>query len=229
MDAEGGAPWMFGYSPTFHYDDDDEDLSPYDVLDRNSDLCRILGLEGDPAGLSAEQQKQLDDLHESMGTALEIALESVQLPAGEYHYANYFQQFQYPDLSSFMPPLFDTWELHSAYKHMPVPQGDNITFQLTDAHVKLLPQIRVDWYEPEFYTGINFKRPYGDMTYFELDMAAILEIPVLRDAQNQPQFSDEQRRTFHTLHTDMLFVLPRQGKISAGHYQVVDDRWSLVS
>jgi hypothetical protein len=34
------------------------------------------------------------------------------------------------------------------------------------------------------------------------------------------------------LHTDMLFALPvllRQGKISAGRYQIVDGDWALVS
>jgi hypothetical protein len=232
VDAEGGGPWMFGYSPTFHYSDDDEDLVPYDVIDRHTDLCRILGLDGDPAALSETQLKQLDDLHESMGVALEIGLETAQLQPGEYPYGNYFQKFQFPDLSSFMPPLFDTWERYSAYKHMPVPQGDSITFQLTDEHLKLLRKLRVDWNQPQSYTGINFKRPYGDMTYFELDLAAILGITVPYDEHKEVHFSDEQRSYFHTLHTDMLFALPvllRQGKISAGRYQIVDGDWALVS
>jgi hypothetical protein len=222
--AEGGAPGMFGYSPAFH---DHEDGNPYiRLLDRHRDLSRIIGLDADPTALSEAQQKELDALHESMGTALEIALETAQLAAGEHHYPNYFQQFELPGLSALMPPLFDTWERYGEYRQMPAPKADQITFQLTDDHLKLLRHIRVDWNPPEGYTGINFKRPYGDMTYFELDMAAILGIPASAD-----EFSDDQRRIFHTLHTDMLFALPvllRLGKISTGHYQVVDDKWSLI-
>lgn len=229
IDVEGGAPGMFGYSPTFH---DDESRNPYDALDRYTDLCRILAIDADPAALSQSQQQQLDDLHVSMGVVLQLALHTARLEPGTYHYDNYFRQFQHPDLSAFMPPLFDTWEQYSAYKHMPVPTGNTVSFQLTDAHLKLVRGLRVDWNQPQTYTGINFKRPYGDMTYFELDMAAILGIPVPYNAQKQVSFSDDQRRHFHTLHTGMLFALPvllRHGAISAGHYQMGDDGWVLVS
>jgi hypothetical protein len=220
---------MFGYSPTFH---DDESRDPYDALDRYTDLCRILAFNADPAVLSESQRQQLDALHGSMGAALEIALQTARLEPGTYAYSNYFRQFGHPDLSSLMPPLFDTWERYAAYKHMPVPAGDTISFQLTDEHLKLLRHLRVDWYQPQTYTGINFKRPYGDMTYFELDMSAILGIPVPYDEQKQIAFSDEQRHHFHTLHTDMLFALPvllRNGVITPGHYQMGGGGWALVS
>jgi hypothetical protein len=94
--------------------------------------------------------------------------------------------------------------------------------------VRLLRALRIDWREPNSLVGINFKRPYGDMTYFELDMAGILGVPITRDEDQQPSFSEEQVSYFHRLHTEMLFALPvllRHGALSSGLYQLSDGVW----
>jgi hypothetical protein len=225
VDLEAGGPAFLGYSPTFH---DGDDVAPYSIDDRRADLCRILALDVDASRLSAELEQKLDTLHVSMGSALEIALDAARLTPGAYSYANYFAKIASPVLEMLMPPWLDGEEFSSEHAYMPVPTGDTITFELTAEHLRLLRALRVDWLERNSLAGINFKRPYGDMTYFELDMADILGVPVHRDEQQQPLFSDEQLRYFHRLHAEMLFALPvllRHGTLGAGLYQMVDGVW----
>ena len=225
VDLEAGGPAVLGYSATFH---DDDDTAPYSVQDRHADLCHILALDASTSRLSAELEQELDRLHASMGTALEVALDTAQLNPGTYSYPNYFATIESPVLDRLMPPQFEGEESPSENAYLPVPTGDTITFELTAEHLRLLRALRIDWREPNSLVGINFKRPYGDMTYFELDMADILGIPVPRDEQQQPNFSDEYLSYFHRLHAEMLFALPvllRHGALSSGPYQIVDGVW----
>ena len=227
VDLEAGGPALLGYSPTFH----EEDEVPYTVYDLHADLCRILALDVDVSHLSSELENELDSLHSSMGIAVEIALDAARLEPGTYSYPNYFAQIECPALEMLMPPPFGTAESPSESNYLPVPTGDTITFQLTVEHVRLLRGLRIDWREPNSLVGINFKRPYGDMTYFELDMADILGIPVPRDEQQYPNFPEEQLRYFHQLHTDMLYALPillRHGTLSTGYYQIPGEVWERV-
>jgi hypothetical protein len=54
---------------------------------------------------------------------------------------------------------------------------------------------------------------------------------VARDDQDQPIFTDDQLRHFHSLHTDMLYALPallRHGQLSGGRYHRTDTIWQRV-
>jgi len=223
IEAEAGAPGMPGYRPIFNYTD----------LNHYTDLGRTLGIETDPASFSPAEQKRVEDFHVSLGTALEIALSVTPLSPGDYSYPNYFAGFQDPSvIEPFMPPKFIPWDDHSSeYEAVPVPQGPTISFHLTDQHLTLARALRVDWGGFNSYTGINFKRPYGDMTYIELDMAALLGIPLpSSEAQGKSDFTEEQLRVFHQLHTDMLYVVPLilwNSSLPSGRYTLHDDRWIL--
>jgi hypothetical protein len=228
VDLEAGGPAFLGYSPTFH---DDENTVPYSVHDRRADLCLLLALDVDVSSLSPEVEQELDALHASMGSVLEVALDATQLTPGTYSYPNYFAQLASPALEWLMPPQFEGEGSSPEHAYWPVPTGDTITFELTAEHVRLLRALRIDWREPNSLVGINFKRPYGDMTYFELDMADILGVPISRDEHQQPSFSNEQIAYFDRLHAEMLFALPvllRHGAPSSGPYQLVDGVWRRV-
>jgi hypothetical protein len=60
------------------------------------------------------------------------------------------------------------------------------TFVFTAAHRALLKHLRFGWPQPsliflgnggQIVPTVNFKRPFGDMTAFDIDMAAILGRP----------------------------------------------------
>ncbi len=51
------------------------------------------------------------------------------------------------------------------------------------------------------------KRPYGDMTYFFIDMAEALGEPVPRDDKGQAVFSSEAEQRYERLHGEMLFAV----------------------
>jgi hypothetical protein len=51
------------------------------------------------------------------------------------------------------------------------------------------------------------KRPYGDMTYFFIDMAAALGRPVIRDGKGDPQFSHQEIKEYQRLHGEMLWAI----------------------
>jgi hypothetical protein len=59
-------------------------------------------------------------------------------------------------------------------------------------------------------TGIielmDMKRPYGDMTYYFLDMADALGEPPVRDADDEPEFPPQQTERYLQLHREMLFA-----------------------
>ena len=75
------------------------------------------------------------------------------------------------------------------------------------------------WQAPDFDDGItpedgawpvasvDFKRPYGDMTYFEADMADALEIPVGADSQGRAHLPDGVVAYLDALHRSMATTL----------------------
>jgi hypothetical protein len=239
VDLEAGAPGMWGYGPTTHRDAVGTEIEPYTPLGIQIDLCRILGLEEDPFHLGTETQERLDQFHASMGTALEIALDAAEIVPGDYTYPNFFALMPHPDVEHLMPyhievvlpDLFEDTEFAFEGDHVPVPTGEMIAFHLTADHVRLLRALRVDWSQRNGYVGIELKRPYGDMTYFEIDMADILGIPFARDSGNEPNFTKEQRIYLNALHNDMLFAVPtllRNGTLRPGQYQIERDVWVSV-
>jgi hypothetical protein len=80
-------------------------------------------------------------------------------------------------------------------------------FEMTEQHLQLLRHARGRWLDYASTLGIDPKRPYGDMTYFEIDMADILNISFQRDSAGRPIFSKEQQGLFNRLFADLPFSL----------------------
>jgi hypothetical protein len=107
-----------------------------------------------------------------------------------------------------------------------------IEFRFKEEHRRLLERAVLRWTEWPDLTGedhlnptpgIDPKRPYGDMTYFELDMADILGIPV-KDQPNDP-FTKQQEQELVTLHAEMkraLQVFVVKAQIQPGVYKPKD-------
>lgn len=94
-------------------------------------------------------------------------------------------------------------------------------FQFTEQHLKLLKHANGRW--DDFYDSliINPKRPYGDMSYFELDMADILGMPIMRDGKDEPKISPAQQAIFDGLFRDLPMSLQtflKYASISPGRF-----------
>jgi hypothetical protein len=89
----------------------------------------------------------------------------------------------------------------------PVPSGQNFDFTVTQEHLKLLRNLNTrDW--DAYIEAMDPKRPYGDMTYYFIDMSFALGEPAPpRDAKGNVQFTKEQTDRFEKLHREMLFAV----------------------
>lgn len=127
------------------------------------------------AGLPKVDKAQIDQLIQEMPEAFDQLLEHGHLAPGTYHYDN--------------PLAAIPWSAQTLPSELANLATDKVvTFQLTERHLKLLR--KAQW----GMMMMNPKRPYGDMTAFERDMADILGEPL-----------DEKR--LWKLHTEMLPAL----------------------
>ncbi len=81
---------------------------------------------------------------------------------------------------------------------------------LLDAEViTLLRNTPIDWGDDEFWPGpcIDPKRPYGDMTWYALDVARILDWPMDKDEEGHFRPSEAQETAARGLHLRTLGAL----------------------
>ena len=145
------------------------------------------------AGLASVDKQQIDRLVEEMPEALAQLLEHGKLAAGNYRYDNLLTELAFAE---------KTLPAELAY----LAKQKSVSFKFTDQHLTLLRHAR--------WGGLfmNPKRPYGDMTSFELDMAEILKVPL-----------DEKR--LWKLHTETLPALQlylQKATIAPGDYAAIE-------
>lgn len=104
-----------------------------------------------------------------------------------------------------------------------IPSEDFIDFEVSMDHLKLLSALN-------FREGqVNPKRPYGDMTFYYLDIASVLGRPILRGTDGQLQFSEGDYNEMDKMHGEMLFVTQAflcYGDLAEGRYrQDADTNW----
>jgi hypothetical protein len=117
--------------------------------------------------------------------------------------------------------------------------GNRVTIQVTEAHLKLLRAANtniVDEGGRNFGVEIDPKRPYGDMTFFEVDIAKILGIvadgPPSAEHPGERDFSAPQLQHFEELHEQMepvLQVFLIRARLGPGHFVRIPrgyGRWS---
>ncbi len=125
---------------------------------------------------------------------LEKLMEKYTLKPGTYKLKNFWKKL-YPDKKISLG-MDTTYEIS-------IPDQDVIEFTVTENHLKLLHHANIR------RMGFDFKRPYGDMTFFYIDMADALGIPLppCKTKSSPPDFSKEQFDKFDKLHGEMMMVL----------------------
>ncbi len=139
-------------------------------------------------------------------SAVDVMLERGRLRPGTYSLTNFWKTF-YPDGCMVGS---DTLAL------TPIPEDSIMQFNVTDEHLKLIDHTRVSGGE------FNVKRPYGDMTYYYLDMARALEIPIHQNQDGDPDFSEEELNRMDKMHGEMMFVVQtflEYGDLEIGTYR----------
>ena len=87
--------------------------------------------------------------------------------------------------------------------HVEIPAEETVTFDVTPEHLTLLKNTNFECTGGMLAT--HAKRPYGDMTNYYIDMAALLgDQPSNEEGNN---FSDEQEARFEKLHQEMLLAI----------------------
>lgn len=131
----------------------------------------------------------------------------------------------YFDVMAALPTFAQTATLAPGSYHL---EAEDVDIDFTAEHAKLIPAIR--WAaidandltdeltpgpDPSIPGGgwqirsINFKRPFGDMTYFQLDMAEILGIPTAGELS--PESEEHLNQVYDELHQALqVFVVHAQ-------------------
>jgi hypothetical protein len=153
-----------------------------------------------------------DDSHfeEKWGAALPGLIDKLDhffqdahLEPGTYTFANqYYPLIKSGELKGGSIPLnSDSDELV-----IPIPLTENVTFTVTQDHLKLLRHMNTRRYQADIEI-MDPKRPYGGMTYFFIDMAAALGRPLMRDRKGDPQLSRQEVKDYQRLHGEMLWAV----------------------
>jgi hypothetical protein len=151
-------------------------LAPYGSEDLAADLGPILG---------TRDRVAIARFHREVSALLFWALENGELAAGQYrlaHLDNAAMERRLRRELAGLPPE----RIAAIVADLPRLEPDGY-FRFTDQHRRLLHALRLEWPNPGILwivagsgypvPAVHFKRPFGDMTTFEIDMAAILDLP----------------------------------------------------
>jgi hypothetical protein len=151
-------------------------------------------------------------------TALQIVLRFAQIQPGTYTIENQ------------LLTRYDMDEIRADAEHnmIQIPQSEQITFELRPEHIKLLRNANADAFLYFGTCGLNSQRPYGAMTYWEIDAAHVLGMPVYRDQNGVPNFTEEELTKLRGLHHDMLIAVPvllKHGQMNPAEYTRENAGW----
>lgn len=124
-----------------------------------------------------------------------------ELTPGRYELENYHLEYA-PD-----GKLMYEDEDEKSGEFFTLPLEPTFLFELTGEHLKLLRHMNTrDW--SGFIEAMDPKRPYGDMSYFYIDMAEALgEGPLPTGADGCAEATKEQIGRYERLHQEMLLAI----------------------
>jgi hypothetical protein len=162
-----------------------DQFTPYGSRSMAADLAPIIGT-GDRHAVAR--------FHREVSEVLIWALDNCTVEPGQYRLAHLtnasMEQRRRQDLDG-LPAS----RIEAIIAELPRLEPDGY-FRLTDQHRRLLQHLRFEWPDPDFVLvvarniwgypvpTVHFKRPFGDMTAFDYDMADVLERP--RPGQRDP-------------------------------------------
>ncbi|OWV80596.1 hypothetical protein ATY78_07900 [Rhizobium sp. R635] len=151
-------------------------LAPYGSDDLAADLGPIIG---------TSDRIVIARFHREVSTLLTWALANCGLADGQYHLDHLDNATMQRRLRNDLAGLPGA-RINSYLAEMPRLEPDGY-FQFTRQHLQLLHHLSFEWPDSRIISTVagegypapvvNFKRPFGDMSAFEIDMAAILGQP----------------------------------------------------
>ena len=163
-------------------------LTPYGTENLAADLGPILGTRDKVA---------VARFHREVSSLLIWALKHGDLAEGDYRLADLNNAAMQGRLRRELAryPGLPLGRVEAIMAEVPRLDPDG-QFRFSDQHRRLLRELRLEWPDQPiiwFLAGsgypaptVHFKRPFGDMTAFEIDMAAILGLPRPRDDAIDP-------------------------------------------
>ena len=138
---------------------------------------------------------------------IELSFLFAELPPGDYEYQK---------------PESDQFEHHPELEERPEVQ----VFHFEEKHRKIIRSMSVrnsyTFEDGKVLVGVDAKRPYGDLTYFEADMAQVLGLPVGRNERNEFQLAPEVEEQMGQLHLEMeiaVQVFLRNASVKPGTFK----------
>jgi hypothetical protein len=154
-----------------------DSAAPYGSPDMASDLGAIIG---------TRDRVAIAKFHREVSWVLIWALENGELAEGQYrlaHLDNAAMERRLRLELAGVPPK----RIERVVAELPRLEPDGY-FHFTTQHRALLHALRFEWPDPQslwivaepggyFAPAVHFKRPFGDMTAFEVDMGTIVGLP----------------------------------------------------
>jgi hypothetical protein len=137
------------------------------------------------------------ELVKSLVPAVDEFLKNARLSPGEYQLANYHYSYARDE-----DIRINMW----GDDRVIFSSEDPFTFTVTWEHISLIRHMNCREYANDLYL-MDAKRPYGDMSYFYIDMADALGEPVPRDEDDDIAFPPEVQARYRRLHGGMLFAV----------------------
>jgi hypothetical protein len=154
-------------------------LTPYGSENMTADLGPIIG---------RRDRVAIARFHREVSEVLIWALENCSLEPGQYALAHLTNAVMERRLRQDLAELtgIPATRIEAIVGELPRLEQDGY-FLFTDQHRRLLQHLRFEWPNPQTMwivarggypvPATHFKRPFGDMSAFEIDMAAILDLP----------------------------------------------------
>jgi len=193
---------------------------PFGSKEIHRDVARILGHPGvfpaPPSGTPRGRAGQMEvaELPAGLLEAVEILLDAGKLRPGSYTIVNGMRER--------VAATGQTWLIDDGVVPK-VPATLTFPFQVTEDHLKLIAHANFDFF------GFDLKRPYGDMTYYWLDIADALGVAIPPRTADGYAFTPEQIARFDRLHGEMLFTfqaLLQYAQLEPGVYVASGGRWT---
>ncbi len=165
---------------------------PFGSDDVGGDVARILGRPNAPLRPTGYGGSNLP---EGLLQAVAVMVDAGQLRPGTYTIVN--AERERIAAGKGMPPRNPLSEVAVPA----IPATPTFSFTVTTDHLKLFARARFHDF------GFDFKRPYGDMSYYELDIADALGVRIPPKTADGYAFEPAEIARFDRLHGEMLFTL----------------------
>jgi hypothetical protein len=160
-------------------------LAPYGSESLVADLGPIIG---------TSDRVMIARFHREVSALLIWALHNCGLAGGQYRLADLDNASMERRLRRELAGL-PAQRIEAILADLPRLEPDGY-FHFTDQHLRLLHELRFEWPDNQIMgivagagypvPAVHFKRPFGDMTSFEIDMVAILGLPPQRTDKVDP-------------------------------------------